>query len=146
MPALDFDSETLDGAIRNAWLVATALLLIFVGAPSFYLYLHGTTGDVQFDPRVNLIEIIRIAGSASSLAFYIIAVRFSAKRRKNRNVSPVWMQRALFSGLIATLIYWFFFLLLMSAGSDGDGIMRGWMIILYPFLIVWYVLLVARRT
>lgn len=136
----------LQGAIRSAWLALAGILVCFVALPSVYIHLHGPTSATQFDPTTNLVEVIRIAGSASAVAFFVIAVRFRAKRHAGTAVSPEWMQRALAYGLVASFVYWLLFLVLMSTGGDGDGIMRGWMIILYPAVTVSYVLLVARRT
>lgn len=140
------NSAELQGAIRNAWLAVAAICVMFVAIPSVYIFLHGPTSATQFDSTTNLIEIIRIAGSTSAIAFVIIAIRFHAKRSVSKAVSPAWMQRALAYGLVASLVYWLlFFLVLMSSGSDGP-ILPGGMLLLYPALVVWYVLLVARRT
>jgi hypothetical protein len=142
---MNCESDSIESAIRQAWLVTAALFLLFVLAPYTYLYAFTPWADIQYDPNLNIIELLAIGGSASTLSFLVIAFRFSAKREKAETASPAYMRKALFSGLLITGGYWLFFLFLTSNGSDGDGIMRGWMLILFPFAITSYVLHVARQ-
>jgi hypothetical protein len=142
---MDFEADSIESAIRQSWLVVAALFLLFVVAPYTYLYAFTPWADIQYDPNINLIELLGIGGSASTLSFLIIAFRFTAKRGKAETASPTHMRKALFSGLVITGGYWLFFILLTSTGGDADGIMRGWMIILFPFAIISYVLHVASQ-
>jgi lipopolysaccharide export LptBFGC system permease protein LptF len=82
----------------------------------------------------------------STLAFFILALMFRAGGMATQNRAPSAMRRSLDQGIVLTFFYWLLFIALTSTGSDGDGIMRGWMVILYPFILVAYVLLSSRET
>jgi hypothetical protein len=131
---------------RYAWLVTVAITVLFVIAPFSYTASLSSNSNDQFDPTVNIIELVGIAGCMSALAFSILALTFRAGGKVTQKRTPSAMRRSLDQGIVLTFFYWLLFIALTSTGSDGDGIMRGWMVIFYPFVVVSYVLLSSRET
>lgn len=128
---------------RYVWLVTAAITVLFVIAPFAYTASRPGSSKEHFDPFVNLVELVGIAGCMSAVAFFILALLFRKGGRAAQKRSPSAMRRSLDQGLILTLCYWLLFIALSSTGGDADGIMRGWMVILYPVVTVSYVLLTS---
>ncbi len=129
---------------RYAWLVTAAITALFVIAPFSYTASQQRSSNDHFDPVVNLVELIGIAGGMSAIAFLVLAFMFRPSGKATQKRSPSVVRRSLDRGIMLTFLYWLLFIALTSTGADGDGIMRGWMAILYPVVVVSYVLLTSR--
>lgn len=143
MPIFNHNKIPIESAVRFAWLVTALLLLFFVLVPYIMSSYLASQGVDQFDSRLNFLALLTIAGSLSSLSFFIIAYRFNRKRTAP-SASPNKMWTAIIKGLFFVLIYWALFFYLTVTHEDGDGIMRGWMGILFPFILVKMVLHFSR--
>ena len=80
----------------------------------------------------------------SAIAFFVLALIFRANGKASQRRAPIAMRRSLDHGVVLTFFYWLLFIALTRTGGDGDGIMRGWMVILYPVIVVSYVMLTSR--
>ena len=130
---------------RYAWQVTAAIVVLFVVAPFLYTTTQQGGGNGYFDPLVNTIDLVGIGGCMSAISFFVLAIMFRPSGRSAQKRSPSAMRRSLDQGLILTAFYWMLFVALTHTGGDGDGIMRGWMVILYPVVLISYVLHTSRR-
>lgn len=133
-------------AARYAWVVTIAIIVLFVILPFSYTASQPSNNGDHFDPALNVIELVGIAGSTSAFAFFLIALVLRASGKPAQIRSPIAIRRSLDQGIVLTLIYWLFFIGLAITGGDGDGIMRGWLVILYPFIAIPYVLVSSRKS
>ena len=143
MPIIDCRKITVNSAVRNAWRVTLLIFLFFVLMPFvFSLYLKSQGAD-RYDPNINILGIITALGGVSSLSFLFISFMFS-RARKMASASPNRMCISIKVGLVITFIYWALFFYLTLSGTDGDGIMRGWTCILFPYIFIPSVLMLSR--
>ncbi|MBQ0958991.1 hypothetical protein KAK06_08465 [Ideonella sp. 4Y11] len=130
---------------RYAWWITAGIAVLCVLVPFFYAFTRPGGAPDQFNAAANLAELVGMAGSLSTLSFLVVAVMFRENGPAARRRLPAAMKQALDEGLILTAGYWLLFIAMSSTGGDGDGILRGWLIILYPPILVAYVMLNSRR-
>ena len=136
MPTFDCDKLSIDAVIRYTWRVTILIFMLFILLPvalSLYFKSHGAD---QYDQNINILDMMSIIGGLTSLSFLFISFRFSATKNRMAGLSVSRICIFIKSRLIFTFAYWSLFFYLSLSGKDGDGIMRGWMIILYPFFLV----------
>lgn len=143
MPIFFCKKVAIEYVRRLAWLVTVLIFLGSVLAPYFLLSYLASQGIDKLDDRINYLELLIIVGGLSSLSFFIVAYRFNGNKTAP-GTTPTRMCSAIISGLVFTLIYWVLYFYLTQSHDDGDGIMRGWMCILYPFILVKMVIRFSR--
>lgn len=145
MNSPDRNTTERKAVARYAWQVTAVIVVLFVIAPFTYTFTQQASSSDQFDPTVNMIEMIGIGGCMSAIAFCVLAIKLRASGKSAARRTPSSMRQSLNQGLILTLLYWMFFIALTRTGGDSDGILRGWMVILFPVLLLSYVLLASRQ-
>lgn len=129
---------------RHAWWITAGIAALCVVAPFLYAFTQPGGAPDQFNAAANLAELVGLAGSLSTLSFLVVAVVFRENGPAARRRQPAAMRKSLDEGLILTAAYWLLFIAMSSTRGDGDGMLRGWLIILYPPILVAYVMLNSR--